>query len=150
VADSGAARSPSTSTPPALVAPAAADERDWLRIRELLATRLGESMFKIWLGAIELRAVGADGTLILVAPDATREWVQDRYGRLIGATAERLGRRAVAADAARAAAIVAADLSSSASPDSSTNTSYDTSACALSYVPPYNPKPSEGGQFMVI
>ena len=111
-----------------LVAPSAVDRRDWLRIRELLALRLGESMFKIWLGAIELRAVDTDGSLILVAPDPTMEWVRERYGRLIADAAEQLGHQAAIADAARAAAIVATDLSC----DPSADTSYDTSACELS------------------
>ena len=118
-----------------LVAPSAADSRDWLRVRELLSKRLGATMFEIWLGAIGLRAVNTEGSLILVAPDATRKWVRERYGWLIARAAEQIGRRVIIADAARAAAIAAAHLSSGSSAD----TSYDTSACALSCTPAYTP-----------
>jgi hypothetical protein len=99
-------------------------------------------MFEIWLAAIELRAVDADGALILVAPDATREWVRGRYQRLIVGAAEELGRVAVIADAARSVAIAAAGPSRNPTADSSANasayTSYDTSACELSYASTYN------------
>jgi hypothetical protein len=125
-----------------LVSPGGNDDRDWKRIRELLATKVGESMFEIWLAAIELRAVDADGALVLVAPDATREWVQGRYQRLIAGAAEQLGRVAVIADAVRSVAIAAACPSPNPTADSSANpsayTSYDTSACELSYTPTYN------------
>ena len=94
-----------------LVSPGGNDDRDWKRIRDLLATKVGESMFEIWLAAIELRAVDADGALIIVAPDATREWVRGRYERLIAGAAEELGRSAVIADEARSVAIAAACLS---------------------------------------
>jgi hypothetical protein len=111
-------------------------------------TRIGESMFEIWLAAIELRAVDADAALILIAPDATREWVRTRYGRLIAGAADRVGRRAVIADAARSAAIVTSILSSNPTSDLSANasayTSYDTSACELSYAPAYNPAKEVG------
>jgi DnaA N-terminal domain len=125
-----------------LVSPGGADDRDWKRIRELVATRVGESMFEIWLAAIELHAVDADGALILIAPDATREWVRGRYQRLIAGAAEQLGRVAVIADAVRSVAITAACPSPNPKADSSANPSayrsYDTSACELSYTPAYN------------
>jgi DnaA N-terminal domain len=125
-----------------LLSPGTVDDRDWTQIRELLVTKIGESMFEIWLAAIELRAVDADAALILIAPDATREWVRTRYGRLIAGAADQVGRRTVIADAARSAAIVASILSSNPtsdlSADASAYTSYDTSACQLSHTPTYN------------
>jgi len=135
-----------------LVGPGRAEDRDWKRIRELLVTKVGESMFEIWLAPVELRAVDADGTLILVAPEATREWVRKRYGGLIADAADQIGRRAVIADAARSAAIVASILSSNPTSDptsdpsanSSAYTSYDAPACGLSYTPTYNPAKEVG------
>ena len=131
-----------------LLSPGTVDDRDWTQIRELLVTRIGESMFEIWLAAIELRAVDADAALILIAPDTTREWVRTRYGRLIAGAADQIGRRAVIADAARSAAIVASILSSNPTSDLSANasayTSYYTSACELSYTPAYNPAKEVG------
>ncbi|MGI8559622.1 MAG: DnaA N-terminal domain-containing protein [Solirubrobacteraceae bacterium] len=131
-----------------LISPGRADDGDWKRIRELLAAKLGESMFEIWLAAIELRAVDADAALILIAPDPTREWVRERYGRLIAGAADQVGRRAVIADAARSAAIVASILSSNPTADSSGHpsayTSSDTSTCELSYTPAYNPAKEVG------
>lgn len=67
-------------------------------------------MFEIWLAAIELSAVDADGALILIAPEATREWVRTRFGRLIAAAADQVSRRAVIADDMRSAAVVGACL----------------------------------------
>ena len=131
-----------------LVRPGSADDRDWMRIRELLAAKVGESMFEIWLGAIELCAVDVDGTLILVAPDATRDWVRTRYQRLIAGAAEQLGRSAAIADAVRSVAIAAVCPSPNPTADSSANasayTSYDTPACELSYTPAYNPAKEVG------
>ena len=107
-----------------------------------MATKVGESTFEIWLAPIELGAVDADGALILVAPGATREWVRSRYQRLIAGAAEQLGRVAVIADAVRSVAIAAACSSPNPTADLSANpsayTSYDTSACELSYTPTYN------------
>lgn len=123
--------------------PGSADDRDWKRIRQLLATKVGETTFEIWLAAIELGAVDVDGTLILLTPDATRAWVCARFQRLIYAAADGVGRRAEIADAARSTAILAAlrtsDPTRAASGHSSENTSYDTSAYGLSYTPAYNP-----------
>ncbi len=73
--------------------PGSADDRDWTRIRHLLATKVGESLFEIWLAAIELIAVDVDGALILLTPDATRAWVCARFQRLIEAAARQRTRR---------------------------------------------------------
>ncbi len=118
-----------------LVSPSNADNHDWQQIRELLAARLGESTFEIWLAAIELVAVDADGALVLIAPEPTSGWVRTRFGRLIVDTACRLGRRVVIADDARSAAL----RSSTPSADPSADTSYDTSACERSDTSADNP-----------
>lgn len=67
------------------------DRDDWQRIRELLRARLGEDMFEIWLGPLELIAIDAS-VLVVAAPPETVSWVRDRYGRLLSATAEQTGR----------------------------------------------------------
>ena len=118
-----------------LVSPANTDDHDWQRIRELLAARLGESTFEIWLAAIELVAVDADGALVLIAPEPTSGWVRTRFGRVTADIAGQLGRRTVIADEVRSAALRAG--ASSANP--SADTSYDPSACALSYPSADNP-----------
>lgn len=71
--------------------PRPGDRDDWERIRQLLRARLGEDMFAIWLGPLELIAVDAS-VLVIAAPSETVSWVRDRYGRLLSATAERTGR----------------------------------------------------------
>ncbi len=54
----------------------------WRTIRTELRRRVGESTFEIWLAPLELQA--CDGqTLILTAPQGTRQWVSARYGRLL-------------------------------------------------------------------
>ena len=71
--------------------PGPGDRDDWEQIRELVRDRLGEDMFAIWLGPLELIAVQAN-VLVIAAPPATLGWVRDRYRRLLSATAERTGR----------------------------------------------------------
>jgi hypothetical protein len=130
--------------------PGPADDLDWQRMRQLMAERLGESMFEIWLAPIELCAVDGDGTVILVAPQEMRAWVVQRYQSVIDGAARMVGRRARIADAVESAAIAAAQ-SAVSSPDApsydtpadpsygtSADTSYDTSACALSDTNAYN------------
>jgi hypothetical protein len=67
------------------------DRDDWQRIRGLLGDRLGEDMFEIWLGPLELIAVDKS-VLVIAAPPETVSWVRDRYGRLLSDTAEQAGR----------------------------------------------------------
>jgi hypothetical protein len=67
------------------------DCADWERIRERLRARLGEDMFGIWLGPLELIAVD-ESVLVITAPPETVSWVRDRYGRVLSAGAERAGR----------------------------------------------------------
>jgi hypothetical protein len=71
--------------------PGPADCADWERIRERLRARLGEDMFAIWLGPLELIAVDAS-VLVIAAPPQMVSWVRSRYGRLLSATAERTER----------------------------------------------------------
>jgi hypothetical protein len=79
--------------------PGPADRADWERIRELLRARLGEDMFGIWLGPLELIAVDAS-VLVVAAPPETVSWVRDRFGRLLSAGAESAGRALRLADEA--------------------------------------------------
>jgi hypothetical protein len=71
--------------------PGPGDRDDWERIRELARDRLGEDMFEIWLGPLELIAVDKS-VLVIAAPPETASWVRDRYGRLLSDTGERAGR----------------------------------------------------------
>jgi chromosomal replication initiation ATPase DnaA len=63
----------------------------WEQIRELVRARLGEDMFAIWLGPLELIAVDAS-VLVIAAPPDTVSWVRARYGRLLSAGAGSAGR----------------------------------------------------------
>ncbi len=133
-----------------LTRPDPADDLAWRRMRQLMSERLGESMFEIWLAPIELRAIDVEDTLILVAPQDMRSWVDERYRRVIDGAAQDVGRQARIADAVESAAILAAppavpspgapsgDTTAETSNSSSADTSYDTSACALSCTPAYN------------
>jgi hypothetical protein len=71
--------------------PGPGDRDDWERIRGLLRDRIGEDMFEIWLGPLELIAVDKS-VLVIAAPTETVSWVRDRYGRLLSDTAEQAGR----------------------------------------------------------
>jgi hypothetical protein len=123
----------------------------WKRIRDLLATRVGESMFAIWLDPLELRAVDASQRLIVDAPEATRSWIRDRFRKVISEAADQVGRHVLIADEAqsrsmralgfdRVEVITAASEaeSSDASSCSSAYASYSSSACSLSYTSAYN------------
>jgi hypothetical protein len=71
--------------------PGPGDRDDWERVREFARARLGEDMFEIWLGPLELIAVDA-GVLVIAVPPETVSWVRGRYGPLLSDTAERTGR----------------------------------------------------------
>jgi hypothetical protein len=75
-----------------LAAAEAAEHADWEQIRARLRQTVGESTFEIWLAPLELIAVGPGGGLLVDAPDATRSWVQTRFGRLLGRCATEAGR----------------------------------------------------------
>lgn len=63
--------------------PGLVDRNDWEQIRDRLRKLVGESMFEIWLGPVELIAVDPGGALVLDAPQATFSWLQHRYGRAV-------------------------------------------------------------------
>jgi hypothetical protein len=71
--------------------PGPTDRADWERIRERLRVGLGEEMFGIWLGPLQLIAVDASVLVIAVPPQAA-SWVRDRFGRLLAAGAQSTGR----------------------------------------------------------
>jgi len=86
-----------------LAAPGRTDRAAWERVRAFLREAVGESQYEIWLAALELIAVDG-GTLVVAAPAATTDWVRSRFGRLLGAAAERVGRSLrIAGDLERAA-----------------------------------------------
>lgn len=137
--------------------PALPDLVDWKRIRELLAARVGESTFAIWLDPLELRAVDASQALIVDAPEATRSWLRERFRRVICASADRVGRQVLVADEAQSRSMRALGFdrvevmtSTSDEPSSDTSScssayrSYSESACSLSYTPAYNPTKEVG------
>jgi hypothetical protein len=128
--------------------PALADAVDWKRIRELLAARLGESAFAIWLAPLELRAIDASGALIIDAPDATRGWVRQRFNRVIAGAGAEAGRAVVIADQAQsrsmralgfdAVGVTTTRTGETAPSCSPAHASYSSSACSLSYTTAYN------------
>ncbi len=66
----------------------------WRTIRTELRNQVGDSTYEIWLAPIELK--GWDGELLLLeAPAATRDWVSDRFGRVL----ERCARQILGANA---------------------------------------------------
>ena len=66
-----------------LAAPGAAEQAAWEEIRARLLQAVGESTFEIWLAPLDLIAVDLAGSLVIDTPDATRSWVQTRFGRLL-------------------------------------------------------------------
>src|SRR3712207_731818 len=58
----------------------------WPTIREQLRAAVDESAWDLWLAALEPRSL-QDGTLVIEAPEDSRDWVRDRYGRLLEACA---------------------------------------------------------------
>jgi hypothetical protein len=135
-------------------APTLADVVDWQRTSALLAGRVGESTFEIWLAPLELRAVDAAGALVVDPPAATRSWVTHRFRRVIGHVSGEAGRSVVIAHEAqsRAMDVVGLDpvrLSRSPSDgvpsDTSACPSYDASACELAYTGAYNNQTKEVG-----
>ena len=61
----------------------AAEQAAWEQIRARLLQAVGESTFEIWLAPVELIAVDLAGSLVIDTPDATRSWVQTRFGRVL-------------------------------------------------------------------
>lgn len=68
-----------------------AERAAWSEVRAFLLNTVGESQFEIWLAPLELIAVDGE-TLVVAAPQATVSWVRSRFGRLLDAAAQRVGR----------------------------------------------------------
>ena len=75
-----------------LAAAGAAEQVAWEQIRARLLRAVGESTFEIWLAPLELIAVDLAGSLVIDTQDATRDWVQTRFGRLLERCAAEAGR----------------------------------------------------------
>ena len=59
----------------------------WHEVRAELRRAVGDSMFDIWLAALEPQAW--DGAVLtLQAPPDTQRWVAERYGRLLARTTQ--------------------------------------------------------------
>ena len=87
------------------LAPPTADDRDdWSRMCTQLRQALGESTFAIWLEPIELIAIDSQNALVIAGPQATRNWVQKRFGRLLSDSAQHVSRELRFADDAERAA----------------------------------------------
>ncbi len=88
-----------------LADPTAADERDWEKIRTLIAKTVGESTFAMWIQPLELAARDAAHALVVAAPPPTRGWVTKRFGRLVSTCGARVGRDLRLADDVEYAAV---------------------------------------------
>ena len=61
-------------------------DHSWHRIRAELRGAVTDPTFHLWLEPLAARELDGD-TLVLEAPDSVRNWVRDRYGRLLQACA---------------------------------------------------------------
>ena len=75
-----------------LTAAGPAERAAWEQIRARLLQTVGESTFEIWLAQLELIAVERNRSLVIDTPEATRGWVQTRFGRLLEHCAADAGR----------------------------------------------------------
>lgn len=66
--------------------PANALHHSWPTIREQLRRAVDESAWELWLSTLEPRSLD-DGTLVVEAPEQSRGWIRERYGRLLDACA---------------------------------------------------------------
>ncbi len=74
---------------------ATALSHSWSTIRRQLRSAVDESTWELWLSALEARSL-EEGTLVVEAPEASRSWVRERYGRLLDACASAVLGRATA------------------------------------------------------
>ena len=74
-----------------LAAAGEAEQVAWEQIRARLLHAVGESTFEIWLAPLELIAVDLAASLVIDTPEATRSWVQTRFGRLLERCAAEAG-----------------------------------------------------------
>jgi chromosomal replication initiator protein len=63
--------------------------RAWHEIRSELRRSVGESVYELWLSAVEAQQFDAD-VLLLRVPADTHSWVVERYGRVIESCAARV------------------------------------------------------------
>jgi hypothetical protein len=71
--------------------PSENDRRCWLEVCRELKRIVGESMFALWIEPCVLAAVDADGCLLVRAPDETRSWIAQRFGRVLERAARSAG-----------------------------------------------------------
>lgn len=67
----------------------------WPAFRERLRKAVDESTWELWLTSLQPRSLDA-ATLVVEAPEHSRQWVRDRYGRLLDACAAAACARPVA------------------------------------------------------
>jgi hypothetical protein len=71
-----------------------ADHADWSEIRSLLADRVSEGVFAVWLDPLELVATArASGSLLLGCPEGVEGWTFERFAGVLDTAASDVGRR---------------------------------------------------------
>jgi hypothetical protein len=73
--------------------PVEGDRRDWEKAQAELRGNVGESVFEVWLGKVQLAAVDPGGCLVLLASEGTRAWVRSRFARVFDRAGAAVGRR---------------------------------------------------------
>ena len=69
--------------------------RLWPSFRDRLRRAVDESTWELWLAALQPRSLD-EASLVVEAPETSRQWVRDRYGRLLDACASACAERSVA------------------------------------------------------
>ena len=67
----------------------------WRRIRAELRTAVSDATWQLYLDALDARRLDG-GTLVLTAPEESRAWIAERFGRLLQAAAGRVLGTAIA------------------------------------------------------
>src|SRR4051794_21249420 len=72
-------------------APVTAEDLDhsWRRIRAELRTAVSDATWQLYLDALDARRLDGS-TLVLMAPDASRAWITERFSRLLQAASQRV------------------------------------------------------------
>jgi hypothetical protein len=73
--------------------PVEGDRRDWEKAQAELRGNVGESVFEVWLGKVQLAAVDPGGCLVLLASEGTRAWGRSRFARVFDRAGAAVGRR---------------------------------------------------------
>jgi len=55
----------------------------WPQVQAELRRTVGEVTYSLWLEHLEPRGLADDGTVLVGAPDETRGWIADRFGRVL-------------------------------------------------------------------